>query len=109
VAFPPKPDPFRGRRAELRTLAAAIRSGAHPRLALVGAGGSGKSTLAAALGHLLRGDHPGGIEWFRVGAWDHHTLLDMLAIRTKVGSADRARAADASINCANTCLAAVEP
>lgn len=84
VAFPPRPDPFRGRSAELQTVAAAIRSGLHPRLALVGGGGSGKSTLAAALGHRLRRDHPGGIEWFRVGGWDHQTLLDMLAIRMKV-------------------------
>ena len=68
----------------MRTLAAAVRSGLHPRLALVGAGGSGKSTLAAALGHRLRADYPGGIEWFRVGAWDHQTLLDMLAIRMNV-------------------------
>jgi hypothetical protein len=26
----------------------------------------------------------GGIEWFRVGRWDHRTLLDMLAIRLRV-------------------------
>jgi len=73
-----------GRAAELQTLMRAARSGLHPRLALVGAGGSGKSTLAAALGNRLRGDYPGGIEWFRVGVWDHQTLLDMLAIRMKV-------------------------
>ncbi|MEO5768921.1 MAG: ATP-binding protein, partial [Polyangia bacterium] len=84
MAFPPPPRPFMGRAAELRTLMAAARSGLHPRLALVGAGGSGKSTLAAALGNRLRRDYPGGIEWFRVGAWDHQTLLDMLAIRMKV-------------------------
>lgn len=68
----------------MRALASAARSGLHQRLALVGAGGSGKSTLAAALGHHLRRDFPGGIEWFRVGAWDHQTLLDMLAIRMGV-------------------------
>jgi energy-coupling factor transporter ATP-binding protein EcfA2 len=73
-----------GRAPELRTLMAAARSGLHPRLALVGAGGSGKSTLAAALGNRLRREYPGGIEWFRVGAWDHQTLLDMLAIRMRV-------------------------
>jgi hypothetical protein len=84
VAFPPKPDPFRGRAAELRTLAAVCRSGRTLRLALVGTGGSGKSTLAAALGHRLRRDYPGGIEWFRVGRWDHRTLIDMLAIRMRV-------------------------
>ena len=84
LVFPPRPVPFRGRGAELQTLAVAVRSGLHQRLALVGAGGSGKSTLAAALGHRLRDDYPGGIEWFRVGAWDHQTLLDMLALRMKV-------------------------
>jgi hypothetical protein len=84
VAFPPKPHPFRGRSLELATLAAACRSGLHPRLALVGAGGSGKSTLAAALGHRVRAQYPGGIEWFRVGGWDHLTLVDMLAIRLRV-------------------------
>jgi hypothetical protein len=84
VPFPSNPDPFRGRTAELRTLVAACRSGLTPRLALVGPGGGGKSTLAAALGHRVRADYPGGIEWFRVGAWDALTLLDMLAIRMKV-------------------------
>jgi hypothetical protein len=84
VAFPPRPDPFRGRTAELRTLTAACRAGLTPRLALVGPGGGGKSTLAAALGHRVRADYPGGIEWFRVGGWDALTLFDMLAIRMKV-------------------------
>jgi hypothetical protein len=84
MAFPPRPDPFRGRTAELRTLVAACRSGLTPRLALVGPGGGGKSTLAAALGHRLRAEYAGGIEWFRVGAWDALTLFDMLAIRLKV-------------------------
>lgn len=84
MAFPPRPDPFRGRAVEVATLAAACRSRLHARLALVGAGGSGKSTLAAALGHRVRGDFPGGIEWFRVGVWDHLTLIDMLAIRLGV-------------------------
>ena len=83
--FPPRPEPssFKGRAAELRTLAAACRRpGAdRVRLALIGPGGCGKSALAAALGHRLRALHPGGIEWFRIGAWDHQTLLDMLAIR----------------------------
>jgi hypothetical protein len=84
VAFPPRPDPFRGRTVELRTLSAACRSGLTPRLALVGPGGGGKSTLAAALGHRVRASYRGGIEWFRVGAWDALTLLDMLAIRMRV-------------------------
>jgi hypothetical protein len=51
------------------------------RIALVGSGGSGKSTLACAVGHRLAGRFPGGIEWFRVGAWDTHTLLGMFAVR----------------------------
>jgi hypothetical protein len=84
MAFPARPRPFHGRASELATLAAICRTGLHPRLALVGAGGSGKSTLAAALGHRVRRDHPGGLEWVRVGAWDHRTLLDMLAIRLGV-------------------------
>jgi hypothetical protein len=79
--FPPKPEPFRGRASELRTLAVACRAGSTRRVALIGAGGSGKSALACVLGHQLRSTYPGGIEWFRVGAWDHQTLLDMLAIR----------------------------
>ena len=78
------PEPFRGRAGELRTLVAACASGARRALALVGSGGSGKSTLAAALGHRLRPRVPGGREWFRVGRWDHRTLLDMLAIRLRV-------------------------
>ena len=84
MAFPPQPRPFHGRTAELHTLVAACRTGLHPRLALVGPGGSGKSTLAAALGHRVRRDFPGGLEWVRVGAWDHRTLIDMLAIRLGV-------------------------
>ena len=32
----------------------------------------------------LRRDFPGGLEWIRVGRWDHRTLLDMLAIRLGV-------------------------
>jgi len=47
----------------------------------VGPGGSGKSALACALGWKLRGAYPGGVEWFRVGAWDQRTLLDMISIR----------------------------
>jgi hypothetical protein len=82
--FPPRPEGFRGRQAELRTLAAVCRGGPPARLALIGAGGCGKSALACALGHRLRARHPGGLEWFRVGAWDHQTLLDMLAVRLRV-------------------------
>jgi DNA replication protein DnaC len=50
-------------------------------LALVGAGGSGKSMLAATLAHRLARHFPGGIHWFRVGAWDFRTLTEMLALR----------------------------
>jgi hypothetical protein len=88
------PDPFRGRAGELRTLLAACAPREGARVALVGSGGSGKSTLAAALGHRLGRRMPGGREWFRVGRWDHRTLLDMLAIRLRVplgGFRDRAR------------------
>ena len=63
---------------------AACGSRADARVALVGSGGSGKSTLAAALGYRLGGRIPGGARWFRVGRWDHRTLLDMLAIRLRV-------------------------
>jgi hypothetical protein len=51
------------------------------RLALVGQGGSGKSMLACALGHKVQARFPGGVHWFRVGAWDARTLAEMLAIR----------------------------
>ena len=30
---------------------------------------------------LERRDFPGGIHWFRVGAWDARTLGEMLAVR----------------------------
>jgi hypothetical protein len=91
--FPPKPESFRGREPELRTLAALCRGATSRRLALIGTGGSGKSTLACALGHRVEASFSGGIEWFRVGAWDHQTLLDMLAIRMRIPrGADRDRA-----------------
>jgi hypothetical protein len=84
VSFPRPPHPFVGRAGELRTLVAACRAGVNRRLALIGPGGGGKSVLAAAIGYKLRADYPGGLEWFRVGGWDHRTLLDMLAIRMRV-------------------------
>lgn len=60
----------------------------HPtRLALVGGGGSGKSTLAAALGYRVAGRFPGGVHWFRVGAWDVRTLGEILALRFGVARA----------------------
>jgi hypothetical protein len=49
----------------------------------VGPGGSGKSTLAAALGHRVARHFPGGIHWFRVGAWSTATLETMLAVRLR--------------------------
>lgn len=84
LEFPPKPRSFRARGRELDALAAAIVPGRHARIALVGAGGSGKSTLAIALGHKVRERFPGGIQWFRVGAWDTLTLTEMLALRFRV-------------------------
>src|SRR6478752_2602769 len=78
--LPPAPR-LRGRRAELATLSAALTSGRLGRLALVGGGGSGKSVLAAALAHKLAPRFAGGAAWFRVGNWDHRTLLQMVALR----------------------------
>jgi hypothetical protein len=76
----PAPPRLRGRRTELATLEAALSRGALTRLALVGGGGSGKSVLAASLAHRLRPRFPGGAAWFRVGNWDHRTLLQMVAL-----------------------------
>lgn len=78
--FPALPR-LKGRAAELTTLARTVVATAPTRLALVGAGGSGKSLLAAALAHRLAPRFPGGIHWFRVGAWDFRTLTEMLALR----------------------------
>jgi hypothetical protein len=78
--LPPAPR-LRGRRAELATLEAALTSGRLTRLALVGGGGSGKSVLAAALAHRLARRFVGGVAWFRVGNWDHRTLLQIVALR----------------------------
>jgi hypothetical protein len=77
--LPPRPR-LKGRAGELATLAAALARGETPRLALVGGGGSGKSVLAAALAHQIRARYRGGAAWLRVGAWDHRTLLQMLAL-----------------------------
>lgn len=78
--FPPRPT-LRGRDVELRTLARLVRETAPSRVALVGPGGSGKSVLTAALGHAVARAYPGGVHWFRVGAWDARTVLEMLALR----------------------------
>ncbi|KYF61142.1 hypothetical protein [Sorangium cellulosum] len=83
--FPPPPPSLRGRRRELATLTAALRASRPTRIALVGTGGSGKSTLACALGHRLARELPGGIHWFRVGAWDARTLVGMLSLRFGAG------------------------
>jgi hypothetical protein len=72
---------MKGRSSELSTLARTVIATAPTRLALVGAGGSGKSMLAAALAHRVARHFPGGIHWFRVGAWDFRTLTEMLALR----------------------------
>lgn len=80
IRFPPPPRGLKGRVAELGTLTRTIESRAPTRLALVGAGGSGKSMLACALGHRLGPHFDGRIHWFRVGSWDFHTLVEMLAL-----------------------------
>ena len=73
-----------------------MRGGAE-RIALVGGGGSGKSLLACALGHRLRPRYPGGVHWFRVGAWDASTLLEMLGRRLGATGADRTGALRAAL------------
>lgn len=47
--------------------------------------------LACALGHALCKDFGGRIHWFRVGAWDFRTLVEMLALSFGT-SRDRKRA-----------------
>jgi hypothetical protein len=81
LSFPPTPPALKGRAAELDRLARRIEREHPSLLSLVGPGGSGKSTLAAALGHKVAHRFPGGIHWFRVGAWSTTTLHTMLAIR----------------------------
>jgi hypothetical protein len=90
--FPPPPRSLRARGRELATLAGAVRANPAARFALVGGGGSGKSTLACALGHRVRRLFPGGLHWFRVGAWDVRTLTGMLALRFGVPMTPRSRA-----------------
>lgn len=80
AAFPPRPHGLKGRSAELNTLASSIEATAPTRVALVGSGGSGKSMLACALGYRLERRFEGRLHWFRVGAWDFHTLAEMLAL-----------------------------
>ena len=83
--FPPRPRGMKGRNAELRTLARTIATTRPTRIALVGPGGSGKSMLAAELGHRLRAEFGGRIDWLRTGAWGFHTLSEMLALRFRTG------------------------
>lgn len=78
--FPPVPRGLRGRDAELSTLTRMIDDGVE-RLALIGGGGSGKSMLAAAVGHHVRQKFEGRVHWFRIGAWDFQTLIEMFALR----------------------------
>lgn len=77
--FPPPPRGLKGRASDLATLSAGLTPGA--RIALVGAGGSGKSMLAAALAHRVSSRFGGLLHWFRIGAWDYRTLIEMLALR----------------------------
>jgi hypothetical protein len=76
---------MKGRNAELRTLERTILTARPTRVALVGPGGSGKSMLAAALGHRLRAEFGGRIDWFRSAAWGFYTLSEMLALRFGTG------------------------
>ena len=79
--FPPRPRGLKGRSAELEVLSKAIETAAPTRIALVGSGGSGKSMLAAALAYRVSRRFDARLHWFRVGAWDFRTLLEMLALR----------------------------
>jgi len=72
---------LKGRSAELEALSRAIETAAPTRIALVGSGGSGKSMLAAALAYRVSRHFGARLHWFRVGAWDFRTLVEMLALR----------------------------
>ena len=86
--FPPRPRGMKGRSAEVDTLARTIATTRPTRIALVGSGGSGKSMLAAALGHRLRAEFAGRVDWFRSGRWGFYTLSEMLALRFGTGRGD---------------------
>ena len=86
--FPPRPRGMKGRSAEVSTLARTILATRPTRIALVGSGGSGKSMLAAALGHRLRAQFGGRVDWFRSARWGFYTLSEMLALRFGTGRGD---------------------
>ncbi len=96
---------MKGRNAELRTLARTIAATRPARIALVGSGGSGKSMLAAELGHRLRAQFGGRIDWFRTGAWGFYTLSEMLALRFRHRARRRPRAATPEIPVARSATA----
>ena len=84
VAFPPMPEPFRGRAVELRTLVAACgsgesaaRAGGRGRQRQVDAGGRPRPSRARPLSRAASSGSASA-------RWDHRTLLDMLAIRLRV-------------------------
>jgi hypothetical protein len=81
ILFPPEPRGLRGREAELEVLERTIRETAPARIALVGSGGSGKSMLAAALAYRIAPFFRDHKHWFRIGAWDYRTVMEMLALR----------------------------
>ncbi len=96
--FPPRPRSFRGRRAEMATLAALVRAQHPTTIALVGGGGSGKSTLACALGHALSRHFSGRLLWVRIGAWDRTTVMQMISLQLGLPiTADPTRAVRASL------------
>ncbi|MFO0554873.1 MAG: hypothetical protein U0271_41230 [Polyangiaceae bacterium] len=84
MTFPPEPQSFRGRNRELAALVRLVRAQRPMALALVGGGGSGKSTLACALGHALRRELENRVFWVRIGAWDRHTVFQLLAVSLEI-------------------------
>jgi hypothetical protein len=54
--------------------------------------------LACAVGHRVARSFPGGAHWFRIGAWDASTLLEMLARRLDVSGEDRVAVVSAALH-----------